>query len=283
VTSVESGHNKKERKHHMKERMILVGQIVAALLLFGGSSFLANLWKLEGSNYSVAKKTDGEIARNSMVAVAESNAQFKRDQAESSAEKDKEIILAVANATAKKIEAQADTVRVKLNNESTEAQVEALRAIYGRQRSSSTGNEGGRVAPQPDAFEDVRGPKLTKSPSNIPEASSFEHLLKKQRTDQKQEDYPGVQVPNPFKAKNSSAIDEGARYVPAEPDAFEDAKGTKKATRPSKLPASSSKSLWNQPEAGSSKSLWNQPEAGSSKSLWNRAKDPKKKDPLDKY
>lgn len=113
----------------MRKRIILGAQILAVLLLVGASALLANRWRLEGSNYSATKKADGEIERNSTVAEAENNAAFILNEASAKADRDRGVILAEAQATAKKIEAQADTFRVKINNDSTDAQAEAIRAI----------------------------------------------------------------------------------------------------------------------------------------------------------
>lgn len=156
----------------MRKQILLGVQIVSVVLLVGASALLANRWRLEGSNYKVMKNADGEIERRTAVAEAEGQATFMVNEASAKADRDKGVILAEANAMAKTIEAKADTFRVKMNNASTEAQAEAIRAISedaarGNDKNPFRGmNESTSVPPS-------RGFKPSSDPNPVPNRNPF--------------------------------------------------------------------------------------------------------------
>jgi hypothetical protein len=121
----------------VKQRVVLSINIVIVLALVAASALLANRWRLEGSNYSAERKADGVIERNTIVSNASSSAEINLARYVSEGEKERAVRLAAAVANAKVTEAQAETGRVRMNNESTAAQADAVRALQKKGKAST--------------------------------------------------------------------------------------------------------------------------------------------------
>jgi hypothetical protein len=113
----------------VKQRLILGINIVFVLVLVAGSYWLANTWKLEGSNYRASRKVEGGILHNKLVADAKAAAQVIQTRYRFEGEKEKGVQLAAADAEGRVRVARAETQGVKAKNEVTAAQAEIIRAL----------------------------------------------------------------------------------------------------------------------------------------------------------